>query len=842
MRAYAVVVLLAVMSVGSLGQGATDEEEARRLAREYTEAYREYSKTGISTSLEDALTDIAFLDALNPTEYVSMGEMPRLNGRGYLLTAPGLYQLDAASFCLHAGAYGPGGGDGYAMAPLGGMGADVMQAILHNWIDHPEIPQSSVQIMVWSIDERVNPEELSPEVRDQARLLLSDAEWQSWVEFSRGEEPEMPGTIDQADIDAYSAEMQEAYDEEATAALGQRMGELAQELLDSMNDPDRMEALMAEMEQLNLQMEQRMANVTAIQERFEAKFGPLFEAQELIYEELAAQLVPEGDPIPPEGSRVIPLTRWSYDPAGLFVRYIPVSLYKRCLVQVSLPPDVSVEHDGPRITAVQHFGGPRMEITYGAGSEEAGAGLTRHDIASISYQEPGKEPVLWQGGWTLTGVPLREGEVAATAQGRATRLREFAEDIEITVGAVASRRGLAEPAVSEESLVSLCALAALCDGVADATGFQPTEDPIESWGEGGAVEQSPHMVALYQALQAIIRACVEGTTGPSDAWATLPTPLGQRAWAVPASLAASGHGGATYDPSNGAAQPGNTGRQRLGIAPKPHDGSGDKEIIRKAMEGIEIIQDLLSIANGVMDPAGWLMEKVGLGTSIPGYLFDQLISAIFETAMEISKALGGDPPRADFTSLDLLQAPVLPAIEAGVLSAERAAAGQRVLDALVAWFQNARSAQICLDRMGGAAQAGDEQWVRTQAAALVHYKRQTGVAMIELADAIEALNAVFEAEGEEEFSLESNALEAALAARRAGELSEADLEAAALLGISEEEFRAARTNESAIAATDLDGRGYLRTLRDLIEPLREAGRIWERLPEPPATTGATPTA
>ena len=84
---------------------------------------KDYERSGVDTRLADAVAEMPFLDIYNPGTYAPLGEMPRLPFRGYYLISPGRYELDGAVFCLHAGAYAPGGGDGYALAPLKGIGA-----------------------------------------------------------------------------------------------------------------------------------------------------------------------------------------------------------------------------------------------------------------------------------------------------------------------------------------------------------------------------------------------------------------------------------------------------------------------------------------------------------------------------------------------------------------------------------------------------------------------------------------------------------------------------------------------------------------------------------------------
>ncbi len=205
--------------------------------------------------------------------------------------------------------------------------------------------------------------------------------------------------------------------------------------------------------------------------------------------------------------------------------------------------------------------------------------------------------------------------------------------------------------------------------------------------------------------------------------------------------------------------------------------------------------------------------------------------------LHFSQALTGDPPRADFARTDLPARPELPRVEAPRGSPpEVARAGQEVLDGLAAWYADARSAQVCLDRMGGAHAAGAEEWVWVQAERLVYYKRQCGLDMLRLADALERLMSLAGEQDAGPRAPSSDRIEQRRARSR-GALTESEREALGPLGLGEAEFLALRETPAAVAAEDLAGARYVDLLEGLVEGLRAGGAVWSRLPEVEPPTG-----
>ncbi|HEY8133837.1 MAG TPA: hypothetical protein VII12_18300, partial [Thermoanaerobaculia bacterium] len=129
----------------------------------------------VSTSLADALTEVAFLDNFTPELPLPLGTAPRTSEGEYKLR-PGAYRYSAQTYCLHAGTHGPGRGEGYLYAPLQGQRAPIIRNLLRRSVQHPEIHQHDVQLLIWSILARTKPGDMRPELQRAAAQLLTPKE------------------------------------------------------------------------------------------------------------------------------------------------------------------------------------------------------------------------------------------------------------------------------------------------------------------------------------------------------------------------------------------------------------------------------------------------------------------------------------------------------------------------------------------------------------------------------------------------------------------------------------------------------------------------------------------
>jgi hypothetical protein len=127
----------------------------------------------VSTNIKDAIYGDANKDTFKPPVAVSsMMGLARSDKGGFVLKS-GYFEMVDQSYCLHAGTYGPGGGDGYLYAPVKGSAQEAVTAILQNSVAHPDIDQRNIQLLLWAIVSRAKFEDLNTELKIVASQLLS---------------------------------------------------------------------------------------------------------------------------------------------------------------------------------------------------------------------------------------------------------------------------------------------------------------------------------------------------------------------------------------------------------------------------------------------------------------------------------------------------------------------------------------------------------------------------------------------------------------------------------------------------------------------------------------------
>ena len=129
-------------------------------------------KPPITTSIEDAVYSDPSRDGFDPGVEERLESLP-LDDKNRFILAPGYYTMTAQSYCLKAGTYGPTGGDGYLYAPLKGPQQKAVDAILRNSVDHPDIAQREIQLLLWAIIARAKFEDLAPNTKLAAARLLT---------------------------------------------------------------------------------------------------------------------------------------------------------------------------------------------------------------------------------------------------------------------------------------------------------------------------------------------------------------------------------------------------------------------------------------------------------------------------------------------------------------------------------------------------------------------------------------------------------------------------------------------------------------------------------------------
>src|ERR1044071_5888538 len=242
-------------------------------------------KQPITTSLPDAKWGDSSKDGFTPREPErSLMTLQRTPNGGFVLQ-PGYYEFVDQSYCLKAGTHGPGGGDGYLYAPPKGPAEDAVMTIVRNSVNHPEIHQHDIQVLLWAIIARAKFEDLDSSLKATAARLLT---------------PRQLAGLNRSALDALSGN--------ALTASPEPLRQIAQaeaQLRQMLTTPG---ATFAEME--------RVAVLSG-----NAPLGP--------------------------GSQDVPSGRWSVHPDGYYVRYLP-SGYSPTRVEIWVPqgsPAVGKEYD-----------------------------------------------------------------------------------------------------------------------------------------------------------------------------------------------------------------------------------------------------------------------------------------------------------------------------------------------------------------------------------------------------------------------------------------------------------------------------------------------------------------
>lgn len=244
----------------------------------------------ISTSLEDAVWGVDSLDGYNPgeAEFRTIADLARSEHGGFLLE-PGLWQMHTQSYCLHAGTHGPGGGDGYLYAPPRGMSEAAIIAIVRNSINHPEVPQRDIQVLLWAIISRAKFEDMSAEMKLTVARLLDE---EMLLQLNRTALDLVPDVVLQQALQELPPFVRQVVEAEA------RLRRMLTEGYGSYDELERVAVL--------------------------------------------AGMAPEGP-----GSRAVPSGRWSLHPDGYYVRYLPNG-YSYTVTQIWVPqgsPAVGKEYD-----------------------------------------------------------------------------------------------------------------------------------------------------------------------------------------------------------------------------------------------------------------------------------------------------------------------------------------------------------------------------------------------------------------------------------------------------------------------------------------------------------------
>ena len=80
---------------------------------------------------------------------LSLMDLPQSENGGFVL-APGFYEAEFKTYCLQPGTPDPSQGDAYFQSGLTGYRKDIIESVLVNSNNRPEIDQKNIQLLLWS--------------------------------------------------------------------------------------------------------------------------------------------------------------------------------------------------------------------------------------------------------------------------------------------------------------------------------------------------------------------------------------------------------------------------------------------------------------------------------------------------------------------------------------------------------------------------------------------------------------------------------------------------------------------------------------------------------------------
>jgi len=111
-------------------------------------------------------------DSLLNTKPVSLMELPATED-GKIVLSEGFYESDFKSYCLQPGTPSPSEKDVYLQGPLSSHRKDIVETVLRNSLNKPQLEQRNIQLLLWSIVSGSDYNKLSWETQRTAEQLLT---------------------------------------------------------------------------------------------------------------------------------------------------------------------------------------------------------------------------------------------------------------------------------------------------------------------------------------------------------------------------------------------------------------------------------------------------------------------------------------------------------------------------------------------------------------------------------------------------------------------------------------------------------------------------------------------
>ena len=102
----------------------------------------------------------------------SLIDLPQTQDGGFVLL-PGFYEAEFKTYCLQPGTPDPSQGDAYLQSPVTGYRKEIVQTVLLNSRNKPDMNQKNIQLLLWSVVSGSDFNKLSYAVQSDARQLLT---------------------------------------------------------------------------------------------------------------------------------------------------------------------------------------------------------------------------------------------------------------------------------------------------------------------------------------------------------------------------------------------------------------------------------------------------------------------------------------------------------------------------------------------------------------------------------------------------------------------------------------------------------------------------------------------
>ncbi len=684
----------------------------------------------ITTSLDDAVTEIPFLDDFEPSYFLPMGELPRGPG-GYFLLMPGAFEIEWESFCLHAGTHGPGQGDGYLYAPLEGPKASIIKHLMENSRFHWEIPQRDLQVLIWAILARTKISDMDPHMQQTAATLLTDDEVLELEGFA---------------LDTVKSELFE-----------RAFGEL----------PPSVQRIM----------------------QAKAELRNSLTSGSYTYNQLENIAVLSGDAPWTEDSRDVPRGRWSFHPDGYFVRYFPHG-YPTTRIQVSVPDLLTIGRDANGdIIFIEDAWGNSLEIidvptitTYSfTGSDPnnprepiSGTWTASSTPSGLSSWESNHRKEVRE----LCGDGEDVDEILA--------LGKLAYEVKSATSGTAGKAAY--------TLVQQAWQDAVCEVMGVAGGISLEElsgdaGPVIPSGMGGLPGTYAFSFSKIGLFGMPVFDNLENMRRLRERDAEHERIFGKerenrmlKEFNPTGSVASPGNTGAQRLANGGRPKDDTGGDNPNGK--KPNSYGQAQDVTKKfnyGFAGAKAVGGPIAGPGAGLSMSGFAIPMLGATVAV------SKTTSIWDTC---NKALGDDPPDPNFKEFAELDIPIFdPVVASDIVPQERADKFNVILDSSMNLTASFRAAIASLDKHGGATLAGDAEWIIRQAEAIVYYKRLSGIYMYDVADALLAYTEHLRGEGYGGIQITAESFEEYQDELRANGFSQDELDAMHVLDFTEDEIQ-----------------------------------------------------